>query len=120
MLNDVKEVEKIFRRFKDHNGKLITDPIEKTNSQNSYYASLLSCECNIPQIQSTESGKPITISTNIIKRRLSAIRREKSVTTDGIPGEILKLREEAMIPYLARLLYIMMNNNAIPADWRKL
>ena len=24
-----------------------------------------------------------------------------------------------MIPYLARLLDIMMNNNAIPSDWKK-
>jgi len=105
---------------KDHNGKLITDPIEKANSRNSYYASLLSCECNIPQIQSTKSGKPFTISINIINRRLSAIGRKKSIISDGIRGEILKLWKEAKSPYLARLLYIMMNNNAIPADWKKL
>ena len=42
--------------IKDHNGKLITNPIEKAYSLNSYYASLFSCERNIPQIQSTESG----------------------------------------------------------------
>jgi len=105
---------------KDHNGKLVTDPIEKANSQNSYYASLLSCECNIPQIQSRESGKPFTISINIINRRLSAIGRKKSITSDGIHGEILKSRKEAMSAYLAKLLYIMINNNAIPADWKKL
>jgi len=28
--------------IKDHNGKLVTDPIEKANSLNSYYASLFS------------------------------------------------------------------------------
>ena len=37
----------------------------------------------------------------------------------GIHGEILKLGGKAMIPYLARLLDITMNNNAIPGDWKK-
>ena len=83
--------------IKNHKGKLITDPIEKTNSLNSYYVSLFSCKRNNPHIQSTESGKPFTISINIIRKRLSAITRKKSVGPDGIPGEILKLGREAMI-----------------------
>ena len=120
MLNDIKRSRQNIPAIYDHNGKLVTYPIEKANSQNSYYASLLSCKCNIQQIQSTESRKSFTISINITNRRLSAIGRKISVTPDGITGEILKLSEEAMIPYLARLLYIMMNNNAIPADCKKL
>ena len=102
--------------IKDKNGKLITDPIKKANSLNSYYMSLFSCERNNPQIQSTES---VTISINIIRKQLSAIRKKKSIIPDGTPREILKLDREAMIPYLARLLNIMMNNNAIPGDWKK-
>ena len=50
---------------------------------------------------------------------LSAIGRKKSVGLDGIPREILKLIGEAMIPYLTRLLDVMMNNNANPGDWKK-
>jgi len=46
-------------------------------------------------------------------------RRRKSIGPDGIPGEILNLGREAMIPYLARLLDITMNNNAILGDWKK-
>ena len=34
------------------------------------------------------------------------IGRNKSVGPDGIPGAILKMGGEAMIPYLARLLGI--------------
>jgi hypothetical protein len=67
--------------IKDHNGTLITDPLEKANSLNSYYASLFSCERNNPQVQSIESGKPSPL--------------KKSVGPDGIPGEILKLGETA-------------------------
>ena len=102
--------------IKDQNGKLVTDPIEKTNSLNSFYASLFSCKCNNRQIQSTESGNPFTININIIRKRLSAIRKKKSVRPDGIPGEILKLGRAAMIPYPTRFLDITMNNNAIPGD----
>jgi len=105
--------------IKERNGKLITDPIEKANSLNSYYASLFSCESNNPQIQSKESGKPFTISINPIRKLLLATGRKKSVGPDGIHGEILKLGEEAMIPCLAKLLDITMNNNTIPGDWKK-
>jgi hypothetical protein len=43
----------------------------------------------------------------------------KSVGPDCIPGEILKMGGEVMIPYLARLLDIMINNGTIPRDWKK-
>jgi hypothetical protein len=105
--------------LKDHNGKLITQPIEKANTLNSYYASIFSCERTCPQIPSTDSGKPFTVSTNIIRKRPSATGKKKSFGPDGIPGQILKLGGEAMIPDLARLLEITMNNNAIPGDWKK-
>ena len=71
------------------------------------------------KIQSTRTGKPFTISINIIRKRLSAIGRKKSIGPNGIPREILKLGWEAIIPYLARLLDITMNNNAIPGDCKK-
>jgi len=76
--------------IKDNNAKLITDPKEKANSLNSYYGSQFGCKCNNPQIKSTESGIPFTISTNIIRKWLSAIGRKTSVGPVGIPGEILK------------------------------
>jgi hypothetical protein len=47
------------------------------------------------------------------------IGRNKSVGPDGIPGAILKMCGEAMIPYLARLLDITFNNGTIPRDWKK-
>jgi hypothetical protein len=105
--------------LKDHNGKPITESIEKDNTLNSYNASIFSYERTCPQIPSTDSGKPFTVSINIIRKRLSAMRKKKSVGPDEIPGQILKLGGEVMIPYLARLLEITMNNNAIPGDWKK-
>jgi len=47
------------------------------------------------------------------------IGRNKSVGPDGIPDAILKMGGEAMIPYLARLLDITINNGTIPRDWKK-
>jgi hypothetical protein len=82
--------------------------------------SIFGCKCSYPQIQSTDSGKPFTISINVIRKRLSAIGRKKSIRPDGIPGQILKLGREAIIPYLMRLLEETMNNNAIPGGWKKL
>jgi len=106
--------------IKDYNGKLITNSLEKASSHKSYYASLFSCERNNPQIKSTQSGKPFTISISIIRKRLSVIGRKKSVGPDGIPEEILKLGGKAMIPYFVRLLVITMNNNPIPVTGKKL
>jgi len=71
------------------------------------------------KIQPTRSAKPFTTNINIIRGRLSTIGRKKSVGPDGIPREILNLGGEAMIPYLARLLDITMNNSAILRDWKK-
>jgi hypothetical protein len=59
------------------------------------------------------------VSTKIIRKTLAAIGKKKSVGPDGISGEILKLGGEAMIPYLARLLDVTVNNAAIPSDWKK-
>jgi len=55
----------------------------------------------------------------IIRKRVAAIRKNKSIGRDGISEEILKLGAEAMIPYLARLLDIIMNNGTLPADWKR-
>jgi hypothetical protein len=87
MLNDVKNRESI-PVIKDYNSKRITDPIEKANSPNPYYAPLFSGERNNPQIQLTESGKPFTISIYFMSKQ-SAVEKKKSVRTDGIPGKIL-------------------------------
>jgi len=46
----------------------------------------------------------------MIRKQLPAIGKNKSFGPDGIAGEILKLVGEAMMPYLAKLLYITMNN----------
>jgi hypothetical protein len=105
--------------IKDHNGKLITEPLEKAEALNSYFASIFICKYNNPQIQSTDVGKPFTVSINSIRKQLAAIGRKKSAGPDGISGEILKLGGEAMIPYLAKWLDMTMNNNSIPSGWKK-
>jgi hypothetical protein len=46
------------------------------------------------------------------------LEKNKSIGPDGISEEILKLCGKAMIPYLARLLDITMNNCTLPADWK--
>jgi hypothetical protein len=38
---------------------------------------------------------------------------------NDIPGDILKMGGEAIIPYLARLIDISINNGTLPADWEK-
>jgi len=105
--------------IKDCNGVLIIDPADKANNLNNYYAFVYSCERVIPDINSTHSNKPVNIKISIIRKRLAEFGRNKSVGPDGIPGAILKMGGEAMIPYLARLLDITINNGAIPRDWKK-
>jgi hypothetical protein len=58
-------------------------------------------------------------SAKIIRKRLAALGKNKSVGPDGVSGEILKLGGEAMIPYLARLLDVTINNATLPSDWKK-
>ena len=84
--------------IKGHIGTLITDPLEKANSLNSNYASIFSRESSNSEIQQTQSGNPFTFNISITRKGLSTIGRKKSVGPDGIPGEILNLGGEAMIP----------------------
>ena len=105
--------------IKDCNEGHITDPVGKANNLNNYYASVFSCERDIPEINPTYSENPFTINISIIRKRLAMTGRKKSVGPDCIPGEILKMGGEAMIPYLARLLDVTINNGIIPSDWKK-
>jgi len=71
------------------------------------------------QIRQKYRGKTsdsFTIDIKAIRRRIGAIGRKRSVGPDRIPREILKIGGEAMIPYLARLLEITMNNGVLPGD----
>jgi hypothetical protein len=70
-------------------------------------------------MQSENTGEPFTIDIKIIRRKIRAIGKNKSVGPDRVSGEILKLGGEAMIPYLARLLDITMNNGTLPGDWKR-
>ena len=67
----------------------------------------------------TNSGEPFTINIKLIRKRLAVIGRNKSMGPDGVPGRILKLGREAMIPYLVRLLEITVNSVTIPSDWKR-
>jgi hypothetical protein len=80
---------------------------------------VFSSEREISQISKTSTDNPFIIKINIIRKQLVMIRKGKSVGLDCIPGEILKMGGEAMIPYLARLLDITINNGTIPRDWKK-
>ena len=105
--------------LKDGNGGFITDPVAKANHLNNYYASVFGCERDIPNINPTHSDKTFTNKINVIRRRLKTIGTKKSVGPDGIPSAILKLGGEAMIPYLAQLLDITVNNGLLPRDWKR-
>ena len=104
--------------IKDGSGRIITDPTEKANSLNFYYSTIFSREESIPQIQEVNKNNPFTIDIKTIRRRIRTIGKNKSVGPDRVPGELLKMGE-AMIPYLVRLLEIIMNNGTLPGDWRR-
>ena len=55
----------------------------------------------------------------VIRKRLKPIGSNKSVGPDGIPSAVLKMGVEAMIPFVARLLDIMVSNGTLPRDWKK-
>ena len=80
--------KEIIPAIKDHNRTIITGSTGKTKILNSYYASVFCCNHNIPYIQLANSGETFIIDTKIIRVRLAKIRRNKSVGSDGVPGEI--------------------------------
>ena len=72
----------------------------------------------VQQIQPTHLGEHFAINTKMIRKRLEAIRRNKLRPGD-LPGEILKLGWETIIPYVARWLDIIINSAIIPSDWKR-
>ena len=64
-----------------------------------------------------------TINVSIIRKGLAIVGGGggvgESARPGGIPGASLQMGGEAMIPYLARLLEITINNGTIPMDWKK-
>ena len=105
--------------IKDCNGRLINDSIDKGNSLNSCYATLFGCERNVTQTTTTHSAEPFTIDIKMVRKRLAAVGRSKSIWPEDVPGEILKLDVEAVFPLLARLLDITFNHATIPSDWKR-
>jgi hypothetical protein len=67
-------------------------------------------------MQHTNSGEPFAISNKIIRIKLAAIGKNKSVGPDSVSGKILKLGEESTISYFAGLLDITINNATIQSD----
>jgi len=65
-----------------------------------------------------KTGDPLTTDIKTIRRWFKAIGTKETVGPDRVSGEILKLGGEAMIPYLARLLDMTMNNGTLPGDWK--
>jgi hypothetical protein len=62
--------------MKDCNGGQITDPVDKANNLNNYYASVFSCELrDIPVINSTHSDKLFKIKISIIRKREKQISK---------------------------------------------
>jgi len=75
--------------IKDGNGRIITDAIEKANTFNSYYSTVISSEGNILPTQGENTGDPFTTVIKTIRRRIKAIGKNKSVRPDRVSGEIL-------------------------------
>jgi len=107
--------------LKDTNGGIITDPLEKANILNSYYASVFSRKCNyqLSPTLNSESSEMFSVCMKTLRKRLSLCGRKKSVGPDGIPGAILQMGGEVMVPYLARLMDVTLNNSTLPDDWKK-
>jgi len=71
---------------------------------------------NIYSVPSQAYPSPLILKS--LGKGVEVIGKNKSIGPDGIPGEILKLGGEAMIPYLARLLDVTMNAT-LPTDWKR-
>ena len=107
--------------LKDTNGGIITDPLEKANRLNSYYASVFSGkrDSQLGITINSESMEVFSVCIKSLRKRLAVCGRKKSVGPDGIPGAILQKGGEAMVPYLVRLMDLSLNNSNLPDDWKK-
>jgi hypothetical protein len=78
-LKRLKGNREIIPVIKDHNRMIITYSTEKGKVLNSYYASVLCCNCNILKIQLANLGETFIFNTKVIRKRLAKIERNRSV-----------------------------------------
>jgi hypothetical protein len=113
MLNDVKEI----RKYSVYQGPKLQ--ARYRSNRKAKFLKFVMRLYSVANLIIRKFDQKYHVSVNITRNRLSAMGKKKSVGPNGIPREILTFGGEAMIPYLARLLDIMMNNNAIPGNWKK-
>jgi len=85
-----KRNREIVLATRNHNGKIITDPTEKSDIFNSYCACVFCCDRNIPEIKLANPAETFITDTKVIRKRLAKIGKNKSVSTEilkfgGVP-----------------------------------
>ena len=100
---------------------------EKANLINDFFANigtrLERANCYFPQ-QSDRTGSvpsvtDITVCEDTVRRRLKAIKPNKSAGPDDIPPKLLKLAEPAIVSPLTSLFSFCANLRETFTDWKK-
>jgi hypothetical protein len=77
--------------IRDRKGRIVTDPKEKANEFNAYYATVFNTADNIQLIPDGNMVETFEVDSKVIRRRIQRIGKNKSVGPDGISGDILIL-----------------------------
>ena len=81
---------------------------------------------NLPIVSTIEIARDIRDEildspiTNLeVERAITKIRRGKAPGVDQIPGELIKLGKQFLVPYLTKLFNVLYTTSTFPEDWNK-
>ena len=101
----------------------ITEDAKKADLFNSYFASVFTNEndIDIPSLQDRSEGKSlesVTITTEIIEKKLGNLNISKAAGPDNIHGKILKELKSQMSKPLQKIFNKSLNEGSLPKDWK--
>ena len=103
-------------------GLTFCDRQNQANIIGSQFSSVDSKEdtADLPDLgpSNTQSAPPINVDTKGIQKLLKDLKPHKSSGHDIIPARLLKTAADELVPGLAHLFQISIDNGKIPLDWK--
>ena len=109
--------------LKSDDGTILTDPKEKADELNNYFASVLTDEnkTNIPKLEERHNGNKIftiEITPEMVKAKLSKLNANKAAGPDGVHPRVLKELASTLCVPLAILFKTSLTSGEVPSMWK--
>ena len=110
--------------LKSTNGVMYSDSVNKANILNEQFSSVFNKNEDTSTIKDKGPSpftpmKPITVSTDGVRKLLNGLNIHKATGPDGISPRLLKTLSDELAPVLTVLFQASINQGILPQEWKK-